>query len=164
VIAWSPDGSTLAVGTQHESVILWQPTEGLVTELDDLHAFVTSLAWSPDGQTIATGLEDGSNLLWDVPFNKQVNALFFPELLHCRSGLVAGWRHSGSSDLVCRPTLPENCSLVIWDLSNDKPLQAFQTGIYDFSSIAWSPGGAIIASALMNGDVILYNVDRNIRI
>ena len=52
---------------------------------------------------------------------------------------------------------PENCALVLWNPSNNEHLQTMRGDNYDFTSIAWSPTGQVIASAFMNGDVILFS-------
>jgi WD40 repeat protein len=64
-LAFSPDGSTLALGT-HLSVLLWKIPEGSLTQTISLSepAAATSLAFSPDGALLAAGLSDGSIEWW----------------------------------------------------------------------------------------------------
>jgi WD40 repeat protein len=164
-LAWSPDGNTLAAGMQDEMVILWQPASGLVTNPGELPASITGLAWSPDGRSIAVGLENGSILLWDVSSKELANTLSYsPDYYIADLPWSPDASRLAEASCFTGPTLPENCSLVIWNLTNGEPLHAMRTGIYDFTNISWSPNGSIIASAMMNGDVILYDADRNIRV
>ena len=60
VLAWSPDGSRLAVaGDRDGTVQLWSPLTGAVTVLSGHRRRVTVLAWSPDGTQVATGSTTG---------------------------------------------------------------------------------------------------------
>ncbi len=73
-VAFSPDGSTLAVGRTVDGygrsagiVRLWDVSTGenihtLEGHTDD----VNSVAFSPDGRTLASGSSDGTVLLWEI--------------------------------------------------------------------------------------------------
>jgi WD40 repeat protein len=63
-LAFSPDGSTLALGT-HLSVLLWLVPEGSLSKTIPLSAPVaTSLSFSTDGALLAAGLSDGKIEWW----------------------------------------------------------------------------------------------------
>lgn len=64
-IVYSPDGNTIATGTQNGKVRLWDARTGRLKTKFTAHAFgVTSIAYSPDSHTIAT-VSDGAAELWD---------------------------------------------------------------------------------------------------
>ncbi len=66
-VAWSPDGKTIATGSNDESVKLWDAhTRECTGTLTGHSSRVLSVAWSPDGKTIATGSWDKSVKLWDA--------------------------------------------------------------------------------------------------
>ncbi len=81
-IAFSPDGTTLAVGGFPPSIELWNlvagsPTAGQVRATLQGHkgSTVTTLAYSPDGTVLASGGDDSSVFLWDMRTGTQIARL-----------------------------------------------------------------------------------------
>ena len=66
-LAFSPDGTLLAMGDNNHNVQLWRmgDRQPLMT-LRGHHGWVWSIAFSPDGQTLVSGSVDYSVRLWDV--------------------------------------------------------------------------------------------------
>ena len=55
-VAFSPNGQTLASGSQDRTIRLWNPNNGnLVRTLTGHRDAVNSVAFSPDGRTLASG-------------------------------------------------------------------------------------------------------------
>jgi WD40 repeat protein len=67
LVAFSPDGKTLATGGYERSVRLHDVATGKkIAELTGHTGDIIGLRWSPDGRLLASGSSDMTVLLWDV--------------------------------------------------------------------------------------------------
>ncbi|MDB9376380.1 helix-hairpin-helix domain-containing protein, partial [Nodularia sphaerocarpa] len=66
-VAFSPDGQTLASGSDDKTIKLWDVNSGNLRRTLTGHShLVWSVAFRPDGQTLASGSTDNTIKLWDV--------------------------------------------------------------------------------------------------
>lgn len=66
-MAFSPDGTKFATGSQDKLVRLYDLSTGdIIATFEGHNHTVTSVLFTPDGQMLASGSEDGTILLWDL--------------------------------------------------------------------------------------------------
>jgi WD40 repeat protein len=95
-VAFSPDGSLVAEGSQDGSVLLLDAADGWeLTQLPGQGGAVTALAFAADGKTIASGYMDGTTLLWDI---KRVENRKMPTKELSKEKLAASWTDLSDSD------------------------------------------------------------------
>ena len=66
-VAWSPDGTRLASGSNDKTVQIWDASSGRLFRTYTGHTgYVYDVAWSPDGTRIASGSDDKTVQVWDA--------------------------------------------------------------------------------------------------
>ncbi|MYF91008.1 MAG: T9SS type A sorting domain-containing protein [Gemmatimonadetes bacterium] len=154
-IAYSADGTRLAVGS---SVGVWVYNALTGAEIDFLTGHtseVRSVAFNPDGSTLASGSWDRTIRLWNADTGQHLNTLtehrsavnsiaFNPD----GSTLASG---SGSSGASLLSFLNPNLNLGLWDANTGQhlntPSNGPLSGVHGLQSVAFSPEGNTLAIA-----------------
>jgi len=154
VMAFSPDGTLLALGGDDHKIHLWDVAGrnevGLMQSPS--HLDVTSLVFSPDGKTLASsGGGDKMVHLWDVQSQQQVGTLRG----HTGLGVVA-IVFSPDGRLIFSGGHRGDEAIRIWDVQAQQQvgeLAGHSDVTYD---LAFSPDGTILASAGGWNDKAVY--------
>ena len=162
-VAYSPDGKTIASASDDHTIILWDVTtqQSIGEPLTGHSGPVNSVTFSPDNKILASGSDDNSIILWDV------STLTAPKILTQYSIEESSVGHSGSvnsvvfsSDGKLLASASDDNSIILWDLTTNKPIGQPLTGhLSRVSNIAFSPDNRILASASSDITVILWDIE-----
>lgn len=149
-LAYSPDGSTLAVGIS-SGIILFEARTLELLELIETNTWARSLAFSPDGSWLAAGLFDNTIRLYEMPAGKAVTTI---------TGHT-GWvrQVAFTPDGTALVSVSDDNSLRLWSLLDGKQLDQLQEGLLEPRTFAISPRGNLLAVGMRDGSISLFQFD-----
>jgi WD40 repeat protein len=160
VIAWSPDGSTLAVATASGVSLFNARTAQLIrsfspslattsgTALSSLlprsgggGSGIEDVAWSPDGKEVSAYTNDGVSI-WDVENGSQIAHLGNVFLFNNVNSVRELWQPHGHllATIECQDAACQTTQVSLWDTITRNILQ--YPDVYTFD---WSPDGSQLA-------------------
>jgi WD40 repeat protein len=154
-LAFSPDGSTLAIAGAERRVRLFDVATGRQTGAPlpiRTGGFVDDLAFSHDGRTLAVTAADQAVRLWDVPGRRPLGAA-----LTGHTGAINAIAFSPDDTALASGSADDTVRL--WDLATHRqigtPLTGHTRAVLD---VAYTPDGAAVASVSGDGTARLWNV------
>ncbi|MEB3861752.1 MAG: protein kinase [Desulfurococcales archaeon] len=125
--------STVVQDPAHAVLTTGLPTTAILWERE-LGGNVQSISWSPEGSRIAVGLDNGrlivlsgdGDLLWEASLGAAISS--------------TSWSHDGSKIAV--GTKPPLGKVIVLD---DKGHVLWENRLGNVTSVAWSPGGSVVA-------------------
>jgi WD40 repeat protein/class 3 adenylate cyclase len=151
-ITVSPDGETLAVTERGGTVDLFDTTTlERRRSFQAMRGFAAAADFSPDGRLLAVGGEGGRVTLWDARTLRPAGAL---------TGLsgdvqAVAFSPDGKS-LAAAEVVGERPRLYVWSVRRRAVTTRVQTS--EVASLAFSPGGSLIALAALDGGTEIRDV------
>jgi hypothetical protein len=150
-VAWSPNGTRVAMGDWNGQVQAWDANTGLhVINFYDsaLQSRVEAVIWLRDGKNIAAGGDDAVVWIWNAATG-QVQRIYrghadWVITLACSPD--GKYIASGSKDLTVQ----------VWEAATGRPVVTYGGHNAGIGSVAWSPDGRYIASASFDMTVQIW--------
>lgn len=148
-MAWSPDGSLLALGGLHGELFLVD-TNGERVEWTNLDSgSIGSLAWSPDGKILAAGSDDKTICLWGLESRKLIRRLSG----HYNTVVALAWSQDGK--YLASGSL--DWQIYLWD-PNKYTHSLLRRLDNTINCLQWSPDGQVLAAGSGDKTIRLWNV------
>ncbi|MFI0607111.1 MAG: caspase family protein [Anaerolineae bacterium] len=152
-VAFSPDGKTLAAGSEG-TIILWDVASRspIGQPLAGHSDYVLSVAFSPDGKTLASGSRDNTIILWDVASWSPIG-----QPLDGHSSYVTSVAFSPDGKTLASGSYDKR--IILWDVASRSPIGQPLDGHSDaVLSVAFSPDGKTLASGSGDETIMLWDV------
>jgi predicted NACHT family NTPase len=127
-VAFSPNGTMLASGSDDHTIRLWDVANGrqLGPPLTGHTDFVTSVVFSPDGTMLASGSDDKTIRLWDVASGRPLRTLTG------HTGTVRSVAFSPNGTMLASGS--DDKTIGLWDVASGRLLRALR-GHTDFVNV-----------------------------
>lgn len=149
-VAYAPDGSILATGSDDATLRLWDAATGAQkAELAGHRSAIFVVAFAHSGKFLISGGSDGTLRLWDATTWKQLRTL--PH----RGGNVRRLAISPDDKTVATGASAQDVEL--WDLDTHKIHHALTKHQGTIQAIAFAPNGQLLATGDASGYIQLWD-------
>ncbi len=149
-LAFLSEGRIVSITDQNTLAVI-APNEPQPKELTGLDGEPLNVVTSDNSALIVAGSSTGALGLWDGSGTAK------PPI---RTGLKAAYALAVSPDgaLVAVGGLPDDARVEVWDTASAKLRQSFGTSSAPISSLAFQPGGDLLAATDLQGTLRIWNV------
>ena len=149
-VAFSPDGATLASGSEDKTIEMWKLETGKRWYTLTGHSdWVTCVAFSPDGRTLASSGRDKTIHIWDLNKGKWWYALTG------HADRVSAVAFSPNGQILASSSRDKTVQL--WNLNKGRWMSTLTGHAEGVEAVAFSPGGEFLASASRDKTVRLWD-------
>jgi WD40 repeat protein len=152
-LSWSPNGAQIASATYDGVIAVWDAATGKnVLSPYTSAGQVVSLSWSPDASRLGWATATGVIQLWNE--NLKQSAI---TLRGATGTIMPEVALSWSSNSIYLAASDANL-VQVWDTITSKQIFTYRGHTDGVNDVAWSPGGAKIASASLDKTVQVWQI------
>ncbi|MBW4457979.1 MAG: ribosome assembly protein 4 [Nostoc indistinguendum CM1-VF10] len=150
-VMYSPDGKTIASGSDDNTIKIWDVTTGkAIKTLTGHTSRVDSVVYSPDGRTLASGSADKTIKIWDITTGQAIKTLtghssYVRSVVYSPDGRTLA---SGSDDKTSK----------IWDITTGQAIKTLTGHTSRVDSVVYSPDGKTLASGSWDKTIKIWDV------
>lgn len=151
-VAWSPDGTRLALGASERYPTLVSINQKLIVKLGNHMLGASGICWAPDGFRVATSASDRALRLWDAQSGNLLAELWNRTALMC-----VAWSNDGT-----RIATGDRGGVVsIWDVQTGNVMTRFEGLGSQVCEVSWSPCGSQLVSGGLDGIIRIWDLSRD---
>lgn len=155
-VVFSPDGETLASGSQDKTIQLWD-----VKSFSHLRTItghedgVNAIAFSPDGMALASASHDKTIRIW----NAHSGDLLLPPIQS--AGHVTSLAYSPDGDLIASST-QYTTTVQVWNAKTGEKLRSYTGHTGRINAVVFSPDGKTLVSVSSDCTVLIWDLQSTI--